>query len=111
MANASPREQALISALDKRYSGKTEHRTANDNAYAGAMREVYGRFPDDPDIAILYVESMMDLRPWGYWMPDGRPHEGTAEIVALTGLHGAFGMALSTPAGAGCDSAGSGTSG
>ena len=26
----------------------------------------------------------MDLRPWGYWMPDGRPHEGTAEIVALT---------------------------
>ena len=33
---------------------------------------------------MLYVESMMDLRPWGYWMPDGRPHEGTAEIVALT---------------------------
>ena len=31
----------------------------------------------------LYAESVMDLRPWGYWMPDGRPHEGTAEIVAL----------------------------
>jgi tetratricopeptide (TPR) repeat protein len=27
---------------------------------------------------------MMDLRPWGYWMRDGRPHEGTAGIVALT---------------------------
>ena len=26
----------------------------------------------------------MDLRPWGYWMPDGAPYEGTAEIVALT---------------------------
>ncbi len=25
----------------------------------------------------------MDLRPWGYWMPDGRPYEGTAEIVKL----------------------------
>ncbi|SFO23127.1 hypothetical protein [Nitrosospira briensis] len=84
MGNASPREQALISALDKRYSGKTEHRAANDEAYADAMREVHRRFPDDPDIAMLYVESMMDLRPWGYWMPDGRPHEGTAEIVALT---------------------------
>ena len=45
---------------------------------------MHQRFPDDPDIAMLYVESMMDLRPWGYWMPDGRPHEGTAEIVALT---------------------------
>jgi tetratricopeptide (TPR) repeat protein len=27
---------------------------------------------------------MMDLRPWGYWQRDGQPHEGTAEIVALT---------------------------
>jgi hypothetical protein len=41
MAKASPREQALISALQKRYSGKTEHRTANDKAYAEAMGEVH----------------------------------------------------------------------
>ncbi|SOD42010.1 hypothetical protein [Nitrosovibrio sp. Nv4] len=84
MTKASPREQALIRALEKRYSGKTEHRMANNKAYADAMRDVHQRFPEDPDIAMLYVESMMDLRPWGYWMPDGRPHEGTAEIVALT---------------------------
>ncbi|MDN5881857.1 MAG: hypothetical protein L0H75_00840 [Nitrosospira sp.] len=84
MTNASPKERALISALEKRYSGKTEHRAANNKAYAEAMREVRQRFPDDPDIAMLYVESMMDLRPWGYWMRDGRPYEGTAEIVALT---------------------------
>ena len=84
MARASDKEQALISALAKRYSGKAEHRTANDKAYAAAMREVHRRFPDDPDIAMLYVESMMDLRPWGYWMLDGAPYEGTAEIVALT---------------------------
>lgn len=63
MMNASPKEQALISALEKRYSGKTEHRTTNDKAYAEAMREVHQRFPDDADIAVLYVESMMDLRP------------------------------------------------
>ena len=84
MARATDKEQALISALAKRYSGKAEHRTANDQAYAAAMREVHRRFPDDPDIAMLYVESMMDLRPWGYWMLDGAPYEGTAEIVALT---------------------------
>ena len=77
-------EQALINALEKRYSGQTEHREANDRAYAQAMREVLQRFPHDEDVAMLYVESMMDLRPWGYWMLDGQPHEGTAEIVALT---------------------------
>ncbi len=81
---ATPRERALIDALAKRYSGSADHRTANDAAYAKAMREVHKRFPADLDIAMLYVESMMDLRPWGYWMPDGQPHEGTTEIVALT---------------------------
>ena len=84
MASASPREQAMIRALKKRYSGTDENRKANDKAYADAMREVHRSFPDDPDIAVLYVESMMDLRPWDYWMRDGHPYEGTDEIVAVT---------------------------
>ena len=83
-AKASPREKALINALARRYSGSADHRTANDAAYAEAMRGVHQQFPNDLDIAMLYVESMMDLRPWGYWMPDGQAHEGTREIVALT---------------------------
>ena len=37
-------------------------------------------YPQDLDAAMLYVEAMMDLRPWGYWQRDGTPHEGTAEI-------------------------------
>ena len=81
---AAPRERALIEALARRYSGRTADRAANDCAYADAMREVHRRFPRDLDIAMLYVESMMDLRPWNYWMPDGRPHAGTADIVTLT---------------------------
>ncbi|SCX05512.1 hypothetical protein SAMN05216379_103128 [Nitrosomonas eutropha] len=84
MTTASPKEQALIQALEKRYSGMAEARKVNDKAYADAMREVHHQFPDDPDIAMLYVESTMDLRPWGYWMRDGYPFEGTNEIVALT---------------------------
>jgi pimeloyl-ACP methyl ester carboxylesterase len=48
------------------------------------MRQVRRRFPRDHDVTMLYVEAMMDVRPWNYWMPDGRPHAGTAEIVALT---------------------------
>jgi tetratricopeptide (TPR) repeat protein len=84
MSNASQKEQALINALSKRYSGKSKHRKLNDKAYADAMREVHKHFPDDADITMLYVESMMNIRPWNYWMPDGHPYEGTEEIVRLT---------------------------
>ena len=83
-SKASPREQALIDALTQRYSGRAEDRRARDVAYADAMRKVHLQFPDDQDIAMLYVESVMDLRPWGYWTRDGTPYERTAEIVALT---------------------------
>jgi tetratricopeptide (TPR) repeat protein len=83
-AKASPREQALIDALTQRYSGRAQDRRARDVAYADAMRKVHLQFPDDQDIAMLYVESAMDLRPWGYWTRDGLPYERTAEIVALT---------------------------
>ena len=48
-----------------------------DQAYANAMRAVHQPFPQDLDAAMLYVESVMDLRPWGYWQRDGAPHEGT----------------------------------
>ena len=34
---------------------------------------------------MLYVESVMDLRPWGYWTRDGKPYERTAEVG---GAHG-----------------------
>ena len=83
-SKASAREQALIDALTQRYSGRAEDRKARDRAYADAMREVHLRFPDDQDIAMLYVESVMDLRPWGYWTRDDTPYERTPEIVALT---------------------------
>jgi len=83
-AKASPREQALIDSLAQRYSGKADDRATRNQAYADAMRKVVERFPNDLDIATLSVESVMDLRPWAYWMPDGTPYEGTKEIVALT---------------------------
>ena len=47
------------------------------------MKRLHERFPDDLDAASLYVESMMDLRPWGYWQRDGAPHAGTADVVRL----------------------------
>ena len=80
-SKASSREQAYIEALAKRYTGKPEDRKAADEAFAGAMGEVAKRFPEDLDAQALWAESVMDLRPWGYWMPDGAPYEGTSEIV------------------------------
>jgi tetratricopeptide (TPR) repeat protein len=81
---ATPRERAYIDALAQRYSGKAADRQPRDAAYADAMRNVHERFPNDLDAAMLYVESVMDLRPWGYWQRDGAPHVRTDDIVELT---------------------------
>jgi len=78
------RERAYIEALAERYSGRAADRQPRDAAYADAMRRVHERFPDDLDAAMLYVESVMDLRPWGYWQRDGAPHARTDDIVRLT---------------------------
>jgi tetratricopeptide (TPR) repeat protein len=75
-------EQAYIEALVTRYVGrKGAKRKRLDEAYAKAMRSVTERFPDDADAATLFVEALMDLRPWDFWKPDGRPQPGTEEMV------------------------------
>jgi tetratricopeptide (TPR) repeat protein len=83
-SRASARERAYIEALAQRYSGAAADRKPRDKAYAEAMRTVQATYPQDLDAAMLYVEAMMDLRPWGYWQRDGTPHEGTSEIMAIT---------------------------
>jgi tetratricopeptide (TPR) repeat protein len=76
-------EKAYIDALVTRYvSRKGMKRKGLDEAYAKAMRSVAQEFPDDDDAATLFAEALMDLRPWDFWKPDGRPQPGTEEIVA-----------------------------
>ncbi len=82
-ARASNEEQALIATLAKRYSNDANadlHQLARE--YSSAMGELSKKYPDDLDLATLYAESMMDLRPWKFWSRDGKPAEGTEEIVA-----------------------------
>jgi len=79
-AAASPRERAYIDALAARYTGKAADRAAADRAYAGAMRTLTEAFPDDLDARTLYAESLMDLRPWGYFTRDGQPHDETRQV-------------------------------
>jgi tetratricopeptide (TPR) repeat protein len=82
-ANASPIEQALINALAKRYaSPQPEDRSGLDRAYADAMREVWKKYPKDPDVGAFFAEAMMDLRPWDQWTSNGKPQPGTDEIIA-----------------------------
>ena len=83
-ASAPENERAYIEALSRRYSGDPKadlKKLAVD--YKNAMGEVMKRYPDDLAAATLYAESMMDLRPWQLWTPDGKPAEGTEEIVSV----------------------------
>lgn len=83
--HAAAHEQALIAALAERYSDAAgAERAALDAAYADAMAEAHRRFPDDPEIAILYVDALMNLSPWDYWEADGETPKGRiGEAVAI----------------------------
>jgi hypothetical protein len=82
-ANGSPEEQALVEALGKRYVAKPEgDQMARERAYADAMAAAALAFPEDPDIATLYAESLMNLRPWRLYDKDGKPAPGTDTIVS-----------------------------
>ncbi len=82
--HATESERAYIEALATRYSpGPKADLRKLDADYAHAMRELSKRYPDDPDAATLYAESLMDLRPWKLWSLDGHPAKDTDEIVAI----------------------------
>jgi tetratricopeptide (TPR) repeat protein len=81
-SSATASERAYIEALAQRYEANPPtDRTRLDTSYSRAMEQVAKTFPDDLDAATLFAESLMDLRPWNYWQPDGTPYPGTTEIV------------------------------
>jgi tetratricopeptide (TPR) repeat protein len=82
-AGAPPIEKDYIDAMAKRYShhAQPDYHQLNVD-YSSAMRELTRKYPDDLDAATLFADSMMNLRPWKLWNPDGAPAEGTNEIVA-----------------------------
>ena len=60
----SPLEQSLIRALAARYvNPQPEDRSPLDQDYADAMRAVWRAHPAQVDIATLFAEAAMDLRP------------------------------------------------
>lgn len=76
-------ERAYIEALATRYStAPGASRAKLDAAYAGAMKTLRQRYPDDATAGTLYAESLMDLQPWDYWTLDGKPKGRAEDIVA-----------------------------
>jgi tetratricopeptide (TPR) repeat protein len=90
---AKPVEQALIAALLRRYPDDgTEAVTPiwNDD-YAAAMRKVYAGFGDDPDVAALFAEAIMNRTPWQLWnLETGKPAEGADTLEAIAVLEKAM---------------------
>ncbi len=89
IANASPREQALIEALTTRYSADPNADPAElATAYAAAMTDVRKEFPDDQEVATFYADAVMNTTPWDYWEVDGRTPKDEAgdAIAAIEGV-------------------------
>ncbi len=81
--NGSPKEQAYITALEKRYQpDHDDDRSALDKAFADAMRELVREYPDDLDAQVIFAESLMNTMPWDYWTRDRSPKPETEEVLA-----------------------------
>jgi tetratricopeptide (TPR) repeat protein len=82
-STATERERDYIAALSQRFSSDAQPDYKKlALAYRDAMRELHRRYPDDLDAATLFADSLMNVRPWQLWTKDGKPAEGTEEIVA-----------------------------
>jgi hypothetical protein len=79
---ASQEEQRYVAALAVRYPETYTGRDAMNagyRAYRDAMAKLHADYPDDPDAATLYAESVMDVEDWGW--RDGQP-SGAASLLA-----------------------------
>ncbi|CAL9659843.1 hypothetical protein SUDANB15_06925 [Streptomyces sp. enrichment culture] len=98
-AHAAPVERALVGALRARYpqSRAAEDCSVWNEPYADRMCEVYASAPDDPDVATLCADALMNLTPWQLWdLRTGRPADGARTLEAKAVLD----AALATDAGA-----------
>jgi tetratricopeptide (TPR) repeat protein len=80
---ASQREQDYIDALARRYEkDPPKDRSALNQAYADAMRDLAGKYAEDWDAQTLFAEALMDTAPWNYWQADRTPKPAAREAIA-----------------------------
>ncbi len=79
-------ERALIAAQAARYAAAPPaDRASLDSAYSTAMADIIRNYPDEHEPAVLYAESLMDLRPWNYWTRERQPQPGIPDALAQLG--------------------------
>jgi tetratricopeptide (TPR) repeat protein len=84
VSNASPKEKELIQAMASHYSeDSTLSRTTLNQQYAGEMKLLYIKYPDDAEISTLYADALMNLHPWDFWEKDGTPRPWTPELRSV----------------------------
>lgn len=81
-------ERALCQTLEKRFQAEGAHDEevlcAWNYDFAHAMREVYQEFPEDWDVATLFVEALINCNPWRLWnLQTNQPAEGAFAEEAL----------------------------
>ena len=71
---ANDSEAAIIKAIQTKFVNDMKSDEAGINQVgprvANEMRKVYEQFPNDSDIAALFAEALMNLRPWQLWHKD-----------------------------------------
>lgn len=79
---ASPLEKELITALAKRFPvTPPQDMSAYNAAYAAAMEQLYARYPENAEVAVLYIDALMNEHPWNLWLKDGKAQPWTPKIV------------------------------
>ena len=84
-SNASDLEKDLIKALSSRHPSPNAPSNFDDwtNDYADAMRKVYLKYPENPDVSALFAEAIMSRTPWLLWdLKTGKPKEGASTLEA-----------------------------
>ncbi|MDJ0646916.1 MAG: hypothetical protein QNJ57_13115 [Flavobacteriaceae bacterium] len=80
LSKTTPKEKALIEALQFRYSDDLSKDVTELNMnYMKAMTKVAQKFPQDDDVLTLYAAAIMNTTPWNYWNKDGNPSPYIAE--------------------------------
>lgn len=81
-ASGPAHERAYLEALARRFSADP---SADQKglwvAYRDAMADLVRRYPDDTEAATLWADAAMIINAWRLFGSDGRPAEGTEEII------------------------------
>ena len=68
-------EKGLIYAMSVRYTADSSdvNRAMLNKEYTEIMKRMNEKFPDHPDVQVLYADAMMLEHPWDLWSVNGTP--------------------------------------